>query len=219
MSTFSALQTRVSRAIKDPTNQTFTLQEVADMLNEGIAEVSRLAPKQFLESVTVVADTLDYTLAAGASPEVEVKRVEVWDISKNPDEWVATLQPASAEYEFNSQAGWDYYAGKLRLTNATEKALTPGTHELRVRGFAPYTTADIASAAGTDVGMSNEIEKAVIAFCRVTAFSRLAHERGLFTQWQVDSHNTDTSLASVLGALSEARDDWRRLSRQITVLR
>jgi len=220
MTTFANLQTRLSRMLRDTAaTPTFTAQETADMLNDGIAEVSRLAPKRFVENITITADTLSYALAAGTSPEIEVKRVEVWDISVTPNRPVATLTPASAEYADDSQSGWYYWAGLLYITYATEYALTVGTHQLRVWGYAPYTTADIASAAATDVGMSNEIEKAVLVYAQMQAFDRLLRDRAKYTQYAAANNNSDVSPAALMQDLAAAQAEWRTRSRAITVLR
>lgn len=219
MTTFSNLQTRVSREIKDTGQTTFPAQDVADMLNDAFAEVSRLAPKRFRESVAVVADTLSYALAAGTSPEMEVKRVEVWDISTTPDKQIWRIQPSVGEYVNDSQTGWEYWDGLLYIPNTVEAHLVPGTHELRVWGYAPWVTQDLPDGSGTDIGMSNELEKAALSYCQVEAFTRLRHDRALFGQWAGADHNTDVSLAGLISALNVAQDDWRRRSRQLAVIR
>lgn len=220
MTTFANLQTVLSRALRDTGGTpTFVAQETADFLNEGITEVSLLAPKQFYENLVVIADALTYALVAGTGPEVEVKRVEVWDITVTPNKQSSWLSPASAEYQHDSQTGWEYYAGLLRITNAIEANLIVGTHQIRVRGYAPYTTADVASGSATDVGMSNEIERAALAYARMQALERLLYDRAKFAQYASQNNASDVTPASLIGDIGRTQAEWRRRSRAITVLR
>jgi hypothetical protein len=219
-STFSALKTAVSRDIRDPGNDTFSTVDVGDLINAALAEVGRIAPYQFIEDITPIADVLAYQLQTGAfgdpTPEIQVTRVEVWDAAYTPHRILYTLLPASAAYVNSSAAGWEVWGGILYLNNDVEEFLEPARHVLRVKGYRPYKTlvgdGDVNSA-------SPELEAAMRVYCRVEALQRLAFSRDMFTSWQVSSSNTNVTPASLMNSLSLAQADWERRSKKLAVLR
>ena len=224
MTTFLQLRTAVSSALRDPDGKTFTTGttgDVADMVNDAIAEIGRVAPARFREDITPVADTLRYVLRSdefggAAIPEIELSRVELWDGTQTPEAYVARLQPADGEYVNDSSTGWKVWDGYLELTNAQEELIDPDVHLIRVWGYSPYS--QLTDDADV-VALSTEREKAVKVYCRVEALRRLSVERDLFTQWQTRSNNTDVSPAALMNALAQAEDQWRRAQRNLMVLR
>lgn len=148
-------------------------------------------------------------------PEIEVRRVEVWDTSTTPNTLVGLLRPASGEYSRSSQTGWEVWDGTLYLTNAQEEGIDPDVHVLRVQGYRPYPRA----TASVDIHLSTEREYALRDLCRVRALEMLTNSRELYSQWQSASHNTDVSLAALANMLNIARDNWRRQARALAVPR
>lgn len=223
MTTFLALKTAVARSIGDPDAKTFSTDDIADMVNVALAEIGRIAPSRFQEDVTPVADTLEYTLGyttfGVAVPEIEVRKVEVWDGSTTPATKLVLVDPADAEYTHDSDAGWKVWDGVLELPRALVVDTITG-HEadylIRVWGYCPYVP---LSGDADVVSVSNEREWALRARARVEGLQRLADDRALFTQWQTRSGNTDTSFAGLLNSLNLAQEAWRRQSRAIAVLR
>lgn len=221
MSTLGTMKTLVARDLRDPSNKTFSATEVGDLILSGLTEVGRLAPERFQEDLTVVADTLRYQLRMDeflnvAVPELEVVRVEVWDITDTPDKFLYRVRPADAEYQTHSYAGWKLWGGFLELPNWIEESLTVGDHSIRVWGYSPYP---MPADDNAQLGVSNELEQAIRAYCRVEAAQRLLADRTLFTQWQTRANNSDVSPAALMNDLNIALEDWRRRSRAITVLR
>lgn len=221
MTTFAQLASAVSRDLRDVDNKVFTTSDVADLINEALSEIGRIAPRSFQEDITPVDDTLEYTLQSAefdgaAVPEIEVSRVELWDGSTTPKLYLMRMQPASGEYVNDSSTGWSVWNGKLYIPNWYENYIDPTTHIIRVWGYAPY-------AEMTDwqevVVPSNEAQWAMRAYCRVGALQRLIMERDLFTQWQGRANNTDVTPAALMNGLSLAQEDWRRRSRALMVLR
>jgi hypothetical protein len=151
-------------------------------------------------------------------PEIEVMRVELWDSTTTPHTPVTLVQAASAEYVNYSEVGWKVWDGVLEIPRWIPVYLagSESDYVLRVWGYAPYTPLVNANDV---VGLSNEREWALRAYCRVEALRRLVSERDLFSQWQIRSNNTDVSPAALMNALSLAEADWNRRSRQIAVLR
>lgn len=60
--TYGELQTKVSRVLQDPSNVTFVVQTVKDMISAAWAEIGRIAPEHFQEDITPIADTQAYQL-------------------------------------------------------------------------------------------------------------------------------------------------------------
>jgi len=223
MTTFVNLRTAVARDIRDPGAKTFVDADVADLVNAALAEVGSIAPARFQEDITPVADTMEYDLRAtefpaGPVPEIEVVRVEVWDTAQTPNQDLYSIEPADGEYSNLSSVGWKVWDGVLSIPRwvVLDYAGHEADYLLRVWGYSPYPT---LVADGDTVGLSNEREWALRAYCRVEALQRLVAERDLFTQWQTRSGNSDVSPAALMNGLNIAMEDWRRRSRKIAVLR
>lgn len=222
--TFSELKTAVATAIRDSGNATFTEAEVGDFVNAALAEVGRISPEQFHESITLVADTLEYTLrntefSGTAVPEVEVARVELWEnLTDEPDKRLLTVPPASQAYQATSDSGWVNWGGKLYLPRALWSTFdgNEATYYLRVWGYSPF--AELSDDADV-AAVSNEQKWALVAFSRIEALERLNADRELFTQWQTRAGNSDVSPAGLMGMLNTARDEWRRRKRELLRLR
>lgn len=218
--TYVQLRTKVATDLGDPNNKTFLDPVVGDMVNAAIVELGRIAPLRFQEDVTPVADTLDYILQSSVfdapQPEIEVKRVELWDGATTPPSFRRLLQAAQREFVDTTAAGWTLWNGVLSLTNAMETSIDPDRHLLRVWGYRPFATL----AADDDVSeLSVEIEQAARDYCRVKALERLVADRSLFSQWQTRSNNTDISPAQLINDLSLAQESWRRKSRALYIPR
>lgn len=215
MTTFTNLVTAVSRDLRDTGNTTFTTPVVGDLINEGLVEIGRIAPARFQQDLTVVANTLVYPLHGDAAAEISLARVEVWDITTNPDSFVGHVRPIAGEYSKASPAGWYVWDGKLYIPNGLEAYLVVGRHVIRVWGYGPYPLV----SGSTEMGVSVELEYAIRAYARLAGLERLQLERDLFAQWASQTQNTDVSPAGLLGMLNSARDDWRRRARNLLVLR
>lgn len=213
MATFNALVTALGVDLRDPAAKTFSAAVLGEFINEAVMEVSRIAPEQFIQSITVTADTPSYTVKAGHAA-TRAKRVEVWD-KATPSAYVAFLRPAASEIHRSSSVGWELWNGTLYLTSSTLAWLDPALHVLRVWGYAPYA---IVSGT-TEMPMSDDLEYAVRVYARVLGIESLINARNLFTQWQALSNNTDATPASLQAHLSLARTNWERLRRQIVLLR
>jgi hypothetical protein len=68
MSTYAELKTKVAEALSDPSNGTFTPSAIAAIIQEGFAEVGRIAPERFHEDVILVANQMSYQLRSSAAP-------------------------------------------------------------------------------------------------------------------------------------------------------
>lgn len=219
MTTLAELRPLVASDLRDPSMITFTSAIIDELVNAALAEIGRIIPGRFRTDIATVADQLDYVItppSGAAGPEIELKRVEIWDASVTPRKFVSKLQPVRTEFASVSAAGWEFWNGTLTLTNAAERVIDPTKHVLRVWGYAPYAKMLVSNNV---VALSVEQEYALRDYVRVEAIKMLMASRELYTQWQTASRNTDVSLAALNGLYAQFSDSWRRRSRALQVLR
>lgn len=222
MTTLAELRTKVALDLRDPDGKTFDSDDIDLMVNSALVEIGRIAPERFQEDLDPVENQFEYTLGSdvfsSAVPEVEVNRVEMWDVTVTPNRPVALLAPASQGYINFSNTGWFNRDGVLELPYSTVASIGSDVDSwlIRVWGYRPYPP-----VSGDDdiVPVSGEREQAIRDYVRLLALQRLVNERDLFTQWQTRAGNSDVSPASLLSALNSAMADWKARARSITVLR
>lgn len=220
--TVATFKTRLARLLRDPGGKVFSDDDLLDMINAGLATVGRLAPLQFKETIDPIENTFDYTLQSSvfneAVPEIEVERVELWDATTTPSRPIQLLQPASGEYINFSNTGWALRNGTLEVPYSVVYTIgsTPENYAFVVWGYRPYPSVDDDSDY---LGVSNEREEAVKVYCWMEGLRRLNTDRDLFTQWQTRPGNSDVTPASLMNMYNIAREEWKQLSRSITVLR
>ena len=219
--TFGTLKTRVSALLQDPDLKTFTEPMTEDLILAALAELGRIAPEQFTEDLTPVANQLTYPLRnadfnSALVPEIELVRVEVWDASQSPEAFIYSVPKSS----FGSGADSGYYVwnGNLTLPTRTVKNLVgyEADYVIRVWGYSPYVAPD---SDGDVIDVSTEVEQAMLDFIWYEALKQLVGSRNLFTQWQTRSGNTDMSPAALMSERNYAGEEWRRKSRAIARLR
>ena len=110
----------VARELRDVAHLTFSLDDLRDFIGLGLAEIGMFAPTRFQEDITLTQDVGTYqiraTVLTEATPEIEVRRVEIWDKTVTPKVPVALLNPASNERVNSSTAGWEVWNGSLTLS-------------------------------------------------------------------------------------------------------
>lgn len=203
MATLSDLRTYVSRDLRDPTNATFSVPEVDDLINQGIDALADIAPREVMQTVgTVAADLYSYSVSSFAG----IFRVDVYNSS---NEFRYTL-PHGID---GPNSGWELHAGVLHLP--PDLSMTAGDR-LRAWGYARYTQLS-ASTQTTDVDTSGLW--AVRVFAQAEAFQRLMNDRAKFQQWQSDSNNTDVGMLQLASVMSQARARWADEKRRLRKLR
>ena len=217
MTAFSDLQTLVSRDLADPGLRTFDVDAVKDFIQQGLAELARVAPEQFQEDLTPVDGQLEYPLRSAIfavpPPEIRLVRVEVW--TGVPARFKSKIKSKSGQLTRDSIAGWEVWAGVLELPSTViDNYVYAATDTIRVWGYSPY--APILADADV-VPVSAALELALRTFCRVEGMRRLIGSRVLFKQWQTKSNNTDVTLGQLNSDLTAAEEQWRRLSRALRV--
>lgn len=216
MTAYSALQATVSRDLADPSQQTFDVNAVKDFIQQGLAAVARIAPEQFQEDLSPVTAQTKYPLrsaafAAALVPEIRLVRVEVW--RGTPSRFAFKVKAKAGQPSRDSVSGWEVWNGSLEIPNWVLDAILT-TDIIRVWGYSPYAP---ISADADVVPVSAELELAIRTFCRVEGMRRLIGSRVLFKQWQTHSNNTDVTLGQLNSDLQIADEEWRRLSRALTV--
>lgn len=214
MSTFNEMVASVAADLSDPLNKTFGVAQIGDYINDGLSEVGRIAPARLHLDITPTVDTLTYTLLDG-SPDIEVRRVEVWDHSVTPISYMKTFTPASGEYVDASVTGWFFWDGTLQLTNLQESFIDPAIHHIHVWGYGPY----VEVSGDTAMPVTRELEWAIRLYARVAGLRTLVNMRNLFAQWQGSSGDTNITSAQLLANLNEAENAWMTRAKAIMVLR
>lgn len=219
--TWSQFKAVVLRALRDPSQKTFTDPYPLDFTNSGLVVLGRVAPARFREDVDLVAGTLDYQLQASVlpdqTPEIEVIRVELWDGTTSPIHLKQLWAPVSQNETNHSGGGWLAWNGSLQITEKQLACANVATDILRVWGYRPYPL-----VAGNDsdvMPVSAELLDALRKYVRLEGLEQLLGDRTLFTQWQTRSNNTDVTVASLMSDLNMARQSWVRTEGAIQVLR
>jgi hypothetical protein len=192
---------------------------IADSLSTHAFKVAPIVSGTEVNFTTdVTAGTFVRVGSDDQVPEIEVLSVELWDVTTTPYTPLYRIPPASEAYVTYSETGWRVWDGVLRVPRYIPVRVdgSEDHYKLRVLGYAPYTPLVNANDV---VGLSNEREWALRAYCRVEALRRLIGDRATFSQWQIRSSNTDVSPAALMNDLSLAEAEWNRRSRQIAVLR
>jgi hypothetical protein len=215
MTTLADLQVQVSREMRDPNNQTFTTALLTDYLNAGIADISRMAPRQFQEDIEPDG-SLSYALLTTADPRIRLVRVEIWDVAPNTVRMLIAIPSAASSLWSQTEAGWRVWNGNLELPYTYAAYLADDTRNLRVWGWSPYTK---LVASDDDTDLDEGLQEAVVEYAIYRAYEALANDRSLFQQWQINANATDVSVAAILGAMDRFAQRWERRRRQLFELR
>ena len=204
MPTLAELQDACSRDLRDPQKKTFTDANLTDFINGGLEEVGRVYPREALESISLSSNTYAYESALQA-----IFRVEVWKGGKQTGLLEGGADSAS------SQAGWELWAGSLRLPVASVDGIPSGS-TLEVWGYEGYPTLEFD---GDDSMLDQSGEWGVRRYVRATAFAQLQGDRALFKQWQAASQNSDVSLNMLTQLTGFYTEEWDRTRNHLRRLR
>lgn len=205
----SQLRTNVARDLRDPTFAAFSVAELNDYINNGIAELNELHPVEVVLHIVDIASFADLGLDS-IFKVVSSTVVGVGEdiIPPNNDE---TLYPN----------GWTYFAGDLILPAWMmpwySTQFDAGTIALTIYGYGrrdPVTNdTDVAAFA------SNTEEQAVRQFARWRGLDALSGDRRLFQQWQTQANNSDVSPTQLANMEMNAGGEWAQTRRRIYTIR
>lgn len=201
--TLSTLRTRVSRDLRDPTNATFTTAMVDDLVNSAIMELNRLAPR---ESKELIGSGF---MQANPTVLEYVFRVEM---QRDSDAVVVANIPPADE---GSQSGWEHWSGSVYVPKALSDTYG-GDHSLVLWG---YVGRAVLTTGASVSDLTDEEEFAVRLHCRLSAYSMLLAERGLFKQWQGASQNSDISTPQLQSMVSLYSREWDNMRRRLYIIR
>lgn len=222
----SELRAEIARSVRDESSKTFDVDDLNDIVNEALTEVSLAAPHMFQEDVALVANTLGYIVQAADFPtgnaDIDLVQVEIWDTTQTPNQPIKFMQAASAQpISGTTDAGWRMWNGLLEIDWNTWHAFIQDqetTRVMRVWGYAPWPPMDTTNDNAI-VPVSGSLLQALLICARFLAFERLMSSRALFTQWQTQANNTDVSLAGLNAIFTTAQERWKRKQRQIYITR
>jgi hypothetical protein len=205
MTNFGQMKTNLALDVRDELNVAFTTTMLGSFIVEGVAEVSRVYPKEALDDITPVAATYDY-----ATLIVQAFRLE-WYRSNT---FYSSI-PMN-EHDQSAQAGWELWTNRLYLPKPIVDASVPATDYYRLWGYEERLR---PVADGDIVDVDEQGEWAVRAYGRWRAYQAMSAERALFKQWQAISQNTDISPSQLQQSVLIYSGEWQSRRNQLRRLR
>jgi hypothetical protein len=205
--TLLALRTIVRRDLRDSgATNTWSNDELNDMIKWGTQEVSRIRPQETYEEVAYTAPAVGAFFTINTLTLDTVYRVDVYKDSK----LVASIPFAQ---DAQATGGWDFIDGKLHMP---PYYVMPNGSTLRVFGYKHYTqpTIDTSSIELDDDGVN-----AVRAWVQKEAMFMLIADRVKFQQWQVASGASDTNSIQLAQLYSAAERRWTSVSKAVRRVR
>jgi hypothetical protein len=205
--TLLALRTIVRRDLRDSgATNTWSNDELNDMIKWGTQEVSRIRPQETYEEVAYTAPAVGAFFTINTLTLDTVYRVDVYKDSK----LVASIPFAQ---DAQATGGWDFINGKLHMP---PYYVMPNGSTLRVFGYKHYTqpTIDTSSIELDDDGVN-----AVRAWVQKEAMFMLIADRVKFQQWQVASGASDTNSIQLAQLYSAAERRWTSVSKAVRRVR
>lgn len=191
----------------DGYDRAFTTQELTDLIELALSEVSRAYPR---ELVTVVAlpDIKSSTHVATITMPSGFDTIYRIDCLKNvvktnpSTQWyevVDMIQPSMGEGPYG---GWEIQAGSIYLQPSR---FNSQTSHLRIFGYGNWTV-DTLDA---------DSEQAVRYFVQSECMFRMVTDRSIFQQWQINPGNTDITVPAISQMYAISRQRFDRLMSRI----
>lgn len=206
--TLAELYTKVGRDIRDPDHTTLGLDVLQDFINDGIAEINEIKPRELTLTV------------------IDIENLEglpfnhIWRVGLvRADGFGEELIPPNND-GVRWQNGWTYFANELQLSQRMLSYVADGfdasTLQLVIAG---YYDRD-ALLDETDVFDGTLDDEALLRrYCKHLGFKALEADRNLFQQWQIRPNNSDVSPTQLMGMATSAESDWNRQKRRAYTIR
>ena len=204
--TLEDMRASVSRDLRDPSNNTFTTDEVDDLVRMGIVEVSRIHPKEEVR-LLMVESALQDSFACDALALFRVEAI-------GSDGYLVGV-PVSVSNE-DAAGGWDLHGGTLYLPGYIFNRFTsvPGP-SVRVWGYWPR---DVLTEDAEVFDGDADAEYATRAYALTLGYQRLQNDRVKSQQWMTTTGNTDVSPNQLAQTADMYQSEWRAYRQRIRTL-
>lgn len=182
MTTFLELKTALAADLHDTDAKVFTDTDLGAFINKAVAEVSRVAPQQFVEDVTCQADQLSYVLRGGTGNLVANPSFEEGDDTIVGATTAVTVATADS---VDLTGGWSINA-------ATAGIYFPKAFALRKTGL--YIGYLKPVAAGANVSMYQDIPVNPDTVYIISGWHWKQLTGGLVNRVRVDSYDASMVL-------------------------
>lgn len=214
MPKLSDMTDRVYRDLADEAKQVFSLIQVEDFVRGGIAELNRIAPLDSAYEIPLTVDPTSgliteflYDIPVELPYKVEWQRIDNGYAGLVGEAVMG--ETVSTGYTFKKTP----VGGQIEFPQFWLVQLDPDVYRIRVHGYVarplPYDT-DPDPQVSPETGLSDQEEYTVRSYAKQAGFDLLAHDRGLFAQWQGQTNNTDVSPTQMMQMAQNSKGEWDR---------
>lgn len=200
--TLAEMRVKLARALRDQDGNAFTDTDLNDFIAAALVEVSRVYPKELIETFDAINGVWDYEPSCTEIFRVQMLRDDV---------------PGRIVYAGNGEElpnGWDVFGGHLLIPRSI--SLDENHDAFQVWGYAPRD----AAVNDTDIlDVDAEAEQAVRTFSQLLGYQSILNNRARFAQWQALPSNTDVSLAQIEAMVQTFEAHWSSERKHIHRLR
>jgi hypothetical protein len=197
----------------DGYDRAFTNQELVDLVDLALAEVSRAYPRELSTTVAIPQEfsskhSTSISLPTGFDTIYRIDCLDYRiDTTVSPiREWydlVDRLDPSMGE---GPAGGWEIHAGLVYLQPSRFNSLTS---HLRIMGYGNWTVDTLDADA----------EQAVRYYVQSEGMYKLLTDRSMFQQWQVNPGNSDVTVPAANQIYTVARGRYERLIGRLRKLK
>lgn len=200
------LRQSIARDLRDPEYDTFTVEELDDLINLAVVEVGRIYPKEQVIEVALDEDGQ----SVYPTDAYSLFRVEVLEDGK-----ASVGVPNNSTTDHSSESGWDLHGGRLYLPLWVSSRLKADNHSIRMWGYWPRELfIDDIDVLDGDA----ETEFAVRMVATLNGYQRLQNDRLLFQQWLTNTGNTDVSPNQLAQTADMYQSQWREMRNRLRTL-
>jgi len=217
MAAIDTLLQKIRRDLRDTgtsdgVDRTWSNQELIDLVNLALVDISRAYPREVVSTVAVpqVYSSSHHTSISLPSGMETVIRIDALchkiDTTVSPiAEWYEALGPLEPSNGYGNYSGWETHAGTVYLQPGMSELVS----HLRLVGYGDWTIDTLDAQA----------EEALRYHIQAEAFFKLMADRTMFQQWQVNSGATDVSVPMINQNYTVARQRYERLLARIRKIR